>query len=424
MTTQAVDLALRWRPTDLQHRLVTISAVAGFIALAAGRAELVGLAAPLLGALAAGWLSPPPQQLQVNLTQDLDTCLESEQITLGAEIASQATVGALTPTLRTPPGLAVRATTTAYRGGTWHAQWTLDTVRWGRWPLGALTLDVSAAAGLLAAHVEIDCGRVDVYPRAPEPHALQLPTQLVQQLGEHVSPSTGQGSEFTGIRPHQHGLPLRRINWAVISRRHSLHINTYGAEHALDLVVVIDAYSDVGRPGASSLDLAARGATALAHAHLRYHDRAGAIVLGTPLHWLRPDLAQRQYYRIINHILDMPRWPSAAEPDITRVPPVALPPGALVVMFSPLLDERAVGVARDLSRRGYPLLVVDVLNTEPPIEPTPLDRLALRLWRLDREALHHALAVLGIPVLHWDAHEPLEIALARLPAAARAGADR
>lgn len=424
MTTQVANIAPRWRPSDLQRRLVTVSALAGFIALAAGRAELAWLATPLLGALAAGWLSPPPHRLRVHLHQDLDTCLEAEQITLRAEVTSQPAASALTPTLRTPPGLAVRATTITYRSGTWHVEWTVLAVRWGRWPLGALTLDVRVAAGLLAAHVEISPGRVDIYPRAPEPHALQVPTRLAQQLGEHVSPSTGQGSEFTGIRPHQHGLPLRRINWAVTSRRRSLHINTYGAEHALDLVVVIDAYTDVGPPGASSLDLAARGATALAHAHLRYHDRAGAIVLGTPLHWLRPDLAQRQYYRIIKHILDMPRWPSAAKPDITRIPPAALPPGALVVMFSPLLDDRAVDVTRDLRRRGYPLLVVDVLNTEPPIETTPLDRLALRLWRLDREALYHALGVLGIPVLNWDAHEPLDTALAHLPADATARTDR
>jgi uncharacterized protein (DUF58 family) len=401
-----------------------VGAVAGFVALVAGRAELAYLAAPLLGALAAGWLSRPPSGLQVRIERDVERCFEGEQFSLRAEVASQPAASALNPIMHTPAGLNLRSTAATYRGGTWRAEWLLRAARWGRWPLGTLTLDVHAAGGLLAAHVRIHPGRVDVYPRAPEPHALKVPTRLVQQLGEHVSPSAGHGSEFTGVRPYQHGLPVRRINWAVTSRRRALHVNTYGAEHALDLVTVIDAYTDVGPPGATSLDLAVRGATALAHAHLRYHDRAGAIVLGTPLHWLRPDLAQRHYYRIVEHILDMPRWRSAAEPDLTRVPPTALPPGALVVMFSPLLDGRAIDLARDLRRRGFPLIIIDVLNAEPPAGPAPLDRLALRLWRLDREALRHSLGILGIPVLYWQGDELLDVALARLPHDAMAGAFR
>lgn len=424
MSPQVVDVVPRWRPSDLQRRLVTVGAVAGFLILAAGRADLAGLAAPLLGALAASWLARPPDRLRVRIERDLERCLETEQITLRAELTSQPAPSAVIPALRASAGLVLRETATTHRRGIWQMAWTLQAVRWGRRPLGDLTLEVRAAAGLLTARVRIDAGRVDIFPHAPEPHALRVPTRLVQQLGEHVSPSLGQGSEFTSVLPYQHGLPLRRINWAVTSRRRSLHVNAYGAEHALDLVAVIDAYSDVGPPGASSLDLSVRGACALAHAHLRYHDRAGAIVLGTPLHWLRPDLAQRQYYRIIDHVLAMPHWPTAAEPDLTRVPPIALPAGALVVMFSPLLDERAIDVARDLRHRGFPLLIVDVLNAEPPTEPTPLDRLALRLWRLDREAQRHALGLLGIPVLHWQADKPLDVALARLPHEALTGAVR
>jgi hypothetical protein len=39
------------------------------------------------------------------------------------------------------------------------------------------------------------------------------------------------------------------------------------------------------------------------------------------------------------------------------------------VVFTPLLDERALGVLTDLRQRGFPVIVVDVLRHEPPAEP-------------------------------------------------------
>ena len=50
---------------------------------------------------------------------------------------------------------------------------------------------------------------------------------------------------------------------------------------------------------------------------------------------------------------------------LTRLPRAALPPGALIVVFSPLLDPRLIEALRDLRERGFSVLVVDVLNAEP-----------------------------------------------------------
>jgi uncharacterized protein (DUF58 family) len=112
------------------------------------------------------------------------------------------------------------------------------------------------------------------------------------------------------------------------------------------------------------------------------------------------------------------RYDSFVAPDVGRVPRTALPPGALVVVFSPLLDPRAFGALTDLRQRGFPLIVVDTLRDEPPVSPRPAqsrrDGLALRLWRLDRAATRAALRDLGVPVLRWDAGAELDSVLAPL----------
>jgi len=108
------------------------------------------------------------------------------------------------------------------------------------------------------------------------------------------------------------------------------------------------------------------------------------------------------------------RYDSFVTPDVGRIPRTALPPGTLVVVFSPLLDPRGFGALTDLRQRGFPLIVVDTLRDEPLPGPRPDDRLALRLWRLDRNATRTGLRTLGVPVLRWDTGTELDSVLAPL----------
>ena len=117
-------------------------------------------------------------------------------------------------------------------------------------------------------------------------------------------------------------------------------------------------------------------------------------------------------------VLDV-RGDSVVTPDLDRIPRTALPPGALVILFSPLLDERAIGAsptcASEDSRWSSSMCCV----TSRPSRPAPrLSALAVRVWRLDRAALRSSLAALGVPVVTWDSDDELDPALAPLRRAA------
>jgi uncharacterized protein (DUF58 family) len=210
---------------------------------------------------------------------------------------------------------------------------------------------------------------------------------------------------------------------------------------------MIDAFTAQGSVADATLDLAVHGAAALATSYLRVSDRAGLVILGGMLRWLGPASGDRQFYRIAERMLEA-RYDSFVAPDVGRIPRTALPPGTLVVVFSPLLDPRAFTAITDLRQRGYPLILIDTLRHEPPTDPHPptsrvaslgsLDQqppasrvasraslapksstsraaarsaFALRLWRLDRAATHAALRDLGVPVLRWDTGTELDSVL-------------
>lgn len=177
---------------------------------------------------------------------------------------------------------------------------------------------------------------------------------------------------------------------------------------------MIDGFSEVGPDGDSSIDVSVRGAAAVASAHLRAGDRVGAVALGGMLRWLGPGTSGRQFYRIAEMLFEV-RNDSVVTPDLDRIPRTALPPGALVILFSPLLDQRAIGAVTDMRERGFALVVVDVLRHEPPVlSGYPAAALTVRLWRLDRAALRTSLAGLGVPVVPWSTDDALDAAIAPL----------
>ena len=405
---------MNWHPPARARSLATAALLALVAAVLTGHAALVLLAAPALGALALLPRRRPPE-LDIDVTLSSSRCFEGEEVTITAtvraappldevilELQPAAQVTLADASLRTQPFL---------RSGRASARWVIRPERWGRLSPG--TVRVAGRAGALQTSRQIDLDPLEVFPRPARMRPRLVPAELLRRIGEHTGRAVGDGVEFAGIRPYVPGDQLRDVNRAVSIRRGQLHVNQRAAARAADLVVMIDAFGDSGPVSERTLDLAVHGAAALVTAYLRVSDRAGLVVLGGLLRWLGPAAGDRQFYRIAEMMLAA-RYDSFVTPDVGRIPRTALPPGTLVVVFSPLLDPRGFGAISDLRQRGFPLIVVDTLRDEPPAGTRADTRLALRLWRLDRTATRSGLRALGIPVLGWDTGTELDSVLAPL----------
>jgi uncharacterized protein (DUF58 family) len=303
----------------------------------------------------------------------------------------------------------------------------VTTERWGRRQIGTLEVTLRDRWRLAEGHTSMPLPRIDCYPAPAQQRTTVVLRRLPNRLGEHAARTSGEGIEFSGVREYVPGDRQRSINWAASTRRGRLQVNTFAAERSQDVVLLVDSTSDVGEPGSSALDLALRGAGAAARAYTEARDRVGVITYQWGgASWLAPALGRRQVYRIIDSMLASPVLADtggyARGASFARLPRAALPPGALVVVFSPLLDQRFVEALRDMRERGFSVLVVDVLNTEPPARRRVEDRMARRIWRMEQEAIRFSLRELGVPVVHWDGEESLDLPLAahtRRPMAAR-----
>jgi uncharacterized protein (DUF58 family) len=412
-TASAARRPITWQAAPRLRRLATIAVVVVIAAVLTRHTGLLLAGAPVLAALAAARRGTRSEELDAAVTAALSRCFEGEDV----EVIATLTTPMDEVAFRIEPGPAVElsegpATQVVVAGQPARARWVLRPHAWGRHVICTVTVECTDGVGETSLALRPE--PIEVFPHPPPTRATLLPADLLRRIGEHTAATPGAGIEFFGIRGYQPGDRLRDLNWAVTSRLGQPYVNQRSALRAADLVIMIDAFSDVGPPGDTTLDLAVRGAAGLATAYLRTGDRVGVVVLGGVLNWLAPSPGNRQFFRIVEMTFGV-RFPSEATPDLDRVPRTALPPRALVVLFSPLLDRRALNAVTDLRQRGVSLVIVDVLTYEPPAERRlPATQLAVRLWRLDRGALRASLAGLGVPVLSWDSGTGLEGAQAPL----------
>jgi uncharacterized protein (DUF58 family) len=285
--------------------------------------------------------------------------------------------------------------------------------RWGGYRVGGATLVARDPAALFASRAAYrGTTPLKVYPRAETLRRLVAPVETQASSGGHVARTKGEGIEFADLRQWAPGDRVRRINWRASARRNHLVVNESHPERNADVVVFLDTFGETRAGASGTLDLAVRAAAAVVARALRERDRVGLVGFGGMLNWLLPASGLVQQYRIVDALVDTQLTLSYAWKDIDVLPLRTLPPHALVVGLSPLLDERATGALLDLRARGFDLVVVEV-SPLPFVSPPrdELGRIAYRLWLLRREALRGRYAQAGIPVVEWTAGEPLEAVL-------------
>jgi uncharacterized protein (DUF58 family) len=439
---RADEIDIRWRPSRHARRLLTLAAAGLLLAVAFRRPELAGLAAPALLLLGAGRATrgglPGRLTVRVGLTSTRINEGEPAAVDVVVSGADEADGAARAGGPAGAPGAAGTAETPEAAGaasGGIDARWafepgrgiepgsataangeaarfTFAIDRWGKRQLGTVTLTVHDRWRLAEGRVALALPAIDCYPSPAVQRTEVVLSKLPNRLGEHRARVPGDGTEFTGVREYVPGDRQRAINWPASTRLGRLQVNTFAAERSQDVVLLVDATSDVGEPGQSALDLGLRGASGAARAYLAARDRVGVITYQWGgAQWLAPSLGRRQFYRIVDSLLRSDTG-FARGASFSRLPRAALPPGALVVAFSPLLDGRFVETLRDMRERGFTLIVVDVLNAEPPRRRAFADNAARRIWHLEQQAIRFSLRELGVPVVGWDGVTPLDLPLA------------
>jgi uncharacterized protein (DUF58 family) len=400
--------------TGKLHVYVVLAGLGLLGALSLGRPELAAIAAPFAVFVALGLVLAREPSIRAWSEIERERQLESRHVDLSVELSTDRTVPRLELLLDLPAGVVAEGPDPILirlaRGEQRELEVPLLCKHWGTYRVGGVVWRARDAFGLLVYEGRAGEPRqLKVYPRGETLQRLLRPLETQAFSGNQVARNRGEGIEFADLRPFTPGDRVRRVNWRATARRGEPWINELHPERNADVVLFLDTFVEARRDDLGTLDIGVRAAAALADLYLREKDRVGVVSFGGVLNWLTVSSGTTQLYRIVDSLLDAQIVLSYAWKDLGIIPPGTLPPRALVIALSPLLDERAVGALLDLRARGFDLAVVE-LSPVPfaPERETDTERLAYRLWLLQREALRSKYAALGVPIVEWQEGVPME----------------
>jgi uncharacterized protein (DUF58 family) len=392
--TRRTEAHLCWRASPLTRALATCAGVALAAALIGSRWQLIAFAAPLLGVLCSiGWQRPLPK-VYVYGQPGSQRCFETEQTQLSVWATAEAGAVAVEVTATAVARMRLEVLDPSSRERQTVA---VSAERWGRYLIRA-RVDVVARGGLLVGTATVEAAEVTVFPEAP-PQSTAIPrTELLDRLGTHLTRHIGPGVEYADVRAYVAGDELRTINWPVSARRRSLHVTERLTDRAADVVVLIDTNAQAPGPATEATERTVRGAAQVVQSALRNGDRAGIVVLGGRRpRWMGADIGRRQFYRVLDTVLGTGNGFETTSG--TLAPRAAVPPGAIVIAFSTLLDAEFGLALIDLRKRGHIVVAVDVLQGCPFEDEQ--DPLVARMWGLQRSAMYRDMGTIGVDVVAW-----------------------
>lgn len=396
-----------WAPTAAHVRAVLLGGGALALGAILRRPDLIVIGVPLVVAAVWGQLTRPREDVTAKAQLAQSTLREGESTSLVVRVeplpADCSGVMLLAETQwvqRNPPaGVAPVEGPVSAMG--------VRSMRWGVRPLGTVSIALTSPWGAFR------CGPVDL----PDLTTTTLPVPAVFDasaptphprgiVGINRSARPGAGSEFNTIREFQPGDRLRRIHWPVSLRTGRLHVTSTFADEDAHVVLLIDAFSDLGpregidgRP--TSLDVTVRAAGALADHFLRAGDRltlrtVGAadippLGVGSGTHHLR---------RVLETLARIE--PASERRDDGRRAIRGLDPLGLVLVLSPLIEPTMVELTTTLASRGLTTVVIDTFPEHLTATPDdPYQALAWRIRLLSRQAQVGAIISRGVPVVPW-----------------------
>jgi len=385
-----------------------IAAIALVAALSLRRPELAIIATPFAVVLAVGTALARDPKVSVALVLDADRTMEEADVAASLAVRTEGAVDRLELLLELPPGVEIADESNAHAlrlstGEEREISLALRCSRWGVYALG--DVEVRARDPLrLVVWEERFSGRhrLKAYPRPISLRRILAPVETQAFAGSEVARVKGDGVEYADIRDFVPGDRVRSINWRASARRQTLVVNERHPERNTDVVLFIDSFVDIHGDDRSTLEDAVRAGSALATRYLERRDRVGLVGFGGVLRWLQPGMGLTQRYRLIETMLETGVEPTYTWRDVNLIPARILPPKALVLGLTPLVDPRFIAALSDLRARGFDVVAVEV-------DPVPLlamgrtevEELSYRLWVLEREVVRARLVGLGIGVARW-----------------------
>lgn len=407
-------------------------------AFAAVKGTALLLAIPLLVYLAFGlWYAPGKPTLRIERETAAETAREGDLLPVTLTIYNEGgDIAALQIAERLPANAVIESgeTETVIKlpsGEKSALAYTLDAQR-GVMDFSEATVTVWGRLGLFSWTGDWPLTtQLTIMPRYESIRSLSArPARTMGFSGPLGSRQSGSGSDFFGVREYQLGDPLRRVNWRAAARHHEkLFTTEFEQERIANIGLILDMrLENVLRvAGDSLLDHGVRATAALAESLLQDGHRVGLLLYGFGLDGVLSGYGKTQRERILQKLAQARPITSHVFRSLKYLPTRVFPAGAQLIFISPL-NKGDEEVLFRLRANGYSVLAVspNPVEFEAGLLPDdPLQPLAIRLARAERQIFLRRLRQGGVVTVDWPVERPLNelihTALRQMPPGERMG---
>lgn len=283
----------------------------------------------------------------------------------------------------------------------------------GRYNIGPTYLRTRDALGFsFSENTESTTVMLQVLPQIEKLKSGDLPFKRTGQWpGVIHSSQRGAGMEFYGLRNYLPGDELRRVEWKASARMGKLVTIENESERSTDIVIILDASSDLtlGNSSETLLEYCIRAVGSLASLLLSLGNQVSVISHCTSRTWLPGGFGKRHLRSVLDHL-------SSVEAGETPLPigfglECIFESKPQVILVSPLLTPTIVDDVRSIVSDGYNVFVISPSFPEILGEQSDeATKIALRIFALERR---NTLAELGryCRVVDWNPEVPLRTAM-------------
>jgi uncharacterized protein (DUF58 family) len=253
--------------------------------------------------------------------------------------------------------------------------------------------------------------RVQVVPHLHDLKKCRIqPSRVRVHVGNITSRSLGAGTQFYCLRDYLPGDEIRRLNWKASARLDRPMVNEYETEKSGDVIIVLDGRYDASEEAERDqvVGFEVEAAASLAAHFLKERDRVGMVLLGETIDLVPLGYGKRQFYRVMDKLLEIRPGIMKSPQGINLAMEHYFHLSALVMVISPLQDQRIMSSIEQLVNKGHEVIVLS------------LDAERLRKKGADGQALELAQRVHRIKrmdqiselnrfcrVIEWDTEEQL-----------------
>jgi uncharacterized protein (DUF58 family) len=196
----------------------------------------------------------------------------------------------------------------------------------------------------------------------------------------------------------------------------SLYVNEFEQERVADIGITLDVQRAIAMCRATVICCSSivQAAVALADALIGQGNRVGLLIYGHAIEWTFPGYGKIQREKVLRALAQARTGDRAALASLADIPTRLFPARSQIILISPLQPGDAMPILH-MRAHGYEVLVIspDPVAFEANVFG-PRAALAVRIARIERQALLQRLYLAGVRVVDWNVETPLAQALARM----------